>query len=127
MAKNDVVQIEDDLTCISNVCTAVETADLRYKVLTSLAKLTDYLKKGDAGVWVVDSYFPAKDGGESEYNALKAIEAIRAARRDAKIILYSTTPPPSAGCNLEGVEVMGKLDYPAEKLMPVIKNKLKGV
>ena len=122
MAEYDIIHVEDEKQIAADMQEDAKKAGLSCKSLASLTSLQAALTDGDnAGVWVIDGSFPDADRGRPVKNAPNAIEAIRAVRQGARIILFSSSLGSYANDDLQGVEFVDKGEKYTDKLVPDIK------
>jgi hypothetical protein len=123
MAQYDFIQVEDDSLCVSEINLDARGTGLTYKIVSTLYDLAETLRQDDAGIWVIDGFFPIRQGARAEKNAQRAAKIIRKARAGASIIIYSSAPEEFLGTE---EELMHKDRISPKELVTEIRRRLKG-
>ena len=121
MEKYDIIQIDDAPYGLQDMEREAKRAGLSYMSGSNLYDLGQILRKNDAGVWVIDGVFPRRKGERAQKSGDLAVREIQKVRKDAKIILYSSTPEDFSELAGLGVRLENKDEISPEKLVEDIK------
>lgn len=88
----DIIHVDDSKDELKNMARAANEIGFSYQGVTNLRSLEGVLKESSARLYIVDGDFPELERSRVEFNAPKAINAIREKDESAKIVVFSGQP-----------------------------------
>ena len=119
-----MIVIEDNKNMKESILQLLNGAELKTEAVSNYEDFKNLLKSNCAGVYLFDCHFPIIPDGNAEFNVKIAIEKVRKAHQNPKIILYSSTNGLKLYADIFKVDYMSK-DEKALELLNKIKSLLK--